>query len=88
MATIATPFKPTIDGFGQLTLRAAQAHGNALAGAWGRVRLPKPSRNMMIAVGFIAACVVAASGLFAIDHSAFAHHDLPTYYGGVAIDVD
>lgn len=88
MATFATPFKPTSDGFGQLTLRATDVHHDVLAGAWDRVRPLKPSRHMMIAVGFIAACVVAMSGLFAFDQSAFAHHDLPTYYGGVAINVD
>ena len=88
MATIATPFKPTIDGFGQLTLRAAQAQHDILTGAWDCVRPFKPSRNMMIDIGFVAACVVAMTGLLAFDQSAFAYHDLPTYYGGVAIDVD
>ena len=88
MATTATQFTPTTDGFGQLTLRAAQAHGNTLADVWSRVRPYKPSRNMMIAVGFIAACALAVSGLVVVDHSTFAHHDLPTYYGGVAIDAD
>jgi len=88
MATTANTFKPTTDTFGELTLRAAHIHNNVMVGAWNRVRPLTPSRNMMIAVGFIAACVLAASALFAVDQSSFAHHDLPTYYGGVAIDAD
>ncbi len=85
---MATTFKPTTDSFGQLTFRPAHIRNDVLNDAWRGMRRLKPSRNAMIAVGFVAACVVAVSGLFAIDQSAFAHHDLPTYYGGVAIDVD
>jgi len=88
MATTATTFKPTTDTFGELTLRAAHIHNHVMAGARDRVKRLAPTRNTMIAVGFIAAVIMAASALFAIDQSTFTHHDLPTYYGGVAIDTE
>ena len=88
MATTAATFKPTTDTFGELTLRAAHMHQDVLSSAWGHVKPLTPSRNMMIGIGFVAALIVAASALFAVDQSSFANHDLPTYYGGVAVDAD
>jgi len=84
MAVSATPFQPTTDRFGELTL-----HANDLRRRVTGIRF-QPSartRNGAIVAGFLAVFALALGGLFAADRAVYAGHDAPVFYSA-PVDYD
>lgn len=84
MAAIANRFQPTTQSFGELTL-----HHHSVQRLPGLAR-QHLRRHMPLIMGwaFTAVFLAGLGSLYALDRAAFADHDRPVVYGGVALDYD
>ncbi|ESQ94247.1 hypothetical protein [Asticcacaulis benevestitus] len=74
--TTAEHFEPTTDTFGQLTLHA-------------RHKVRALPINLLIALAFLSAIILAITGIVMADSAMFTHYHAQTvYYGGVPLDYD
>ena len=90
MAKSATHFQPTVDTFGELTLRARRLGSyftdTTWTGAYNGIDR-KALTNTLIMVVFLLGFAAALTGLFAFDQMAFeGAQQTQAYYGGVPLD--
>lgn len=89
MAKSATHFQPTIDTFGELTLRARRFGAYFTTTPWDNLAASidrKALTNTMIMVLFLVGFFAFMTGLFVFDQMAFSDvQPTQVYYGGTAL---